>query len=96
MATQILAAGYAAANSSDQTVDAGGTAVVFLKPASGTVLHNESHVYVAIKTSAGAYIRHDFLGAGKPTAVEIAGPVTFRVERDLLPQAASCGVEIGS
>lgn len=95
MATQILAAGYAAANSSDQTVDADTSTMVFLKPASGSILHGESAVYIAFKTSAGDYVRQGYLGAGRPSAVVIDGPITFRVERDLLPQDASCGAEIG-
>ena len=88
MATEILAVGTDAANSSDVVVTADGLTVA-LKDAAGTRVDPKSRVEIQIKDDDGEYFLVDTMNGGK-AAVFIAAPGTYRFSR--FATGASCGV----
>ena len=92
MATVILAAGIAAANSAAVTLAAGETAVIFLSSPSGAVPEGV-RVGVDVQTAAAGWTRLDELKAPARSLVTIPGPCTFRVARPDIP--AQWGVTVG-
>jgi hypothetical protein len=85
MATEILAVGDTAANSSDVTIDAGDSLTVCLK---GTT-SNEDGVSVFLKDDAGKYNYVFDLEVGGQRAVVISAAGTYRFRRDA---GKTCGV----
>lgn len=90
MATQILAVGTTALDSSDVVVTAAGLTVA-LMDADGGRIDAAALVYISLKDSNGFYTRVDGLDAVKP-GVFIAAPGTYRFSR---VAGGSCGVFSG-
>ncbi|KRA42101.1 hypothetical protein [Devosia sp. Root635] len=88
MATEILAVGTTAANSSDVTVTADGLTVA-LKDAAGTRVSDRARVEIQLKDDAGEYFLVDTLNGSRKPGVFIAAPGTYRFAREA---GASCGV----
>ena len=91
MATQILAVGTTAADSTDVVVSAGSTLAVCLKDAAGSTVDNAARVEIQLKDDAGQYFTVATLTGGRPALV-IAGAGTYRFSRFA---GASCGVFSG-
>lgn len=91
MATEILAVGTSATNSSDVVVAAGSQLTVCLKDAAGPAVVAEASVDILLKDDAGQYFSIATLTGLKPALV-IAGAGTYRFSR---PAGASCGVFSG-
>lgn len=81
MATEILATGTAAADSSEVTVTAGTPVTIFLKKGSSGPVESGSRAVVKIKSSGGFY--HE-VGAltGSRQALVLDGPGTFLISRE--------------
>lgn len=95
MATEVLAAAAAAANSADIVVASGASANLFLKPAgTGAGLPVGASVLVQYKTSGNNYVTLAALSDRNP-AFNIVGPVTLRVSRGDQLGGVSVGVEQG-
>lgn len=92
MATELLATGNTAANSSDITVADGGSATIFLKAGSGANIPAGVRVNIQIKDSANAYNTIGYLDALNPSTV-IAAKGVYRVSR--VAGAYSVGVGQG-
>ena len=92
MATEILATAATAANSTDVTIAAGSTDVVFLKGLVDSPLPPPAVAPIQIKDSAGAYHEIGRLTTEKRSAI-LYGPATYRVAR---PGGITFGVEKGS
>lgn len=92
MASELIAVGTGAANSSDITVAAGTPVTVFLKMATDVPADSAARAGIEIKTAAGTY--HE-IGAltGQYSAQVIDGPGTYRVTR--AAGSVSFGVEQG-
>lgn len=88
MATEILAVGTSAANSSDVVVATGNQLTVCLKDAAGPVVGGGAVVHILAKDDAGQYFRVDTLATSKPALV-ITGAGTYRFSR---LAGTSCGV----
>lgn len=91
MATEILAVGTTAADSSDVVVAAGAQLTVCLKDAAGPVIPNGPVVYISLKDDVGEYFRVDTLRSSKSSVVIIAAG-TYRFSR---VAGVSCGVFSG-
>lgn len=85
MATELLATGSAAANSSDLVVAEGATVTVALKGVKGVPI-----VHVELKDDAGEYNRIDMIDMNRndPPVIVITAPGTYRFAR----AAGTCGV----
>lgn len=90
MATEILAVGTTAANSTDVTVAAGEQLTVGLKDAAGPAVGN-ARVEIQLKDDAGEYFTIATLTSSR-SALVIAGAGTYRFSRTA---GASCGVFSG-
>lgn len=88
MASEVLASGTGAANSSDVVVTSPLT--VALKDAAGPSLSGDEQVDILLKDDAGQYFRVDSLSAARPALV-INGNGTYRFTR----VAGTCGVFSG-
>lgn len=88
MATEVLAIGTTAANSSDVVVVAGTPLTVCLKDAAGTDFSGVEQVDILLKDDAGQYFTVDRLTAKKP-ALMIVAAGTYRFSRQA---SGSCGV----
>lgn len=91
MATQILAAGTTAADSSDVAVVAGTPLTVCLKDAAGPDVLGSAVVNILLKDDAGQYFRIGSLTGTSP-AIVIDAPGTYRFSR---LAGVSCGVFSG-
>lgn len=91
MATEVLAVGTSAANSSDVTIAEGEQLTVCLKDAAGTRVGNGAKVEIQLKDDDNEYFAVDTLHSGK-VAVVIAGAGTYRFSRIA---GVSCGVFSG-
>jgi hypothetical protein len=91
MATEILAVGTTAADSSDVVVAAGEQLTVALKDAAGPMVLGGALVHILLKDDDGAYFRVDQLSSVKP-ALMIVAPGTYRFSR---VAGTSCGVFSG-
>jgi hypothetical protein len=91
MATEILAVGTTAANSSDVVVAAGSELTVSLKAAAGPRVLPGAFVHILLKDDAGQYFRIGHLNGAKPALV-LAAAGTYRFSR---LAGASCGVFSG-
>lgn len=80
MATEILASGTTAADSSDVTVTAGIPVTIFLKSGSSVPVSSDADFDVKIKSAGSTYHTIGKL-TGKTPALVIDGPGTFRVSR---------------
>jgi hypothetical protein len=90
MASQILAAGSGAANSSEVTVTAGTPVTVFLKDAVGIEgVPAGADVRVKVKDDAGAFFQIGKLTAEQPATVLI-GPGVYIFSRTA--DSSACGV----
>jgi hypothetical protein len=83
MATQLIAAGTTAANSSDIVVASGATLTVALKAQA-----SDATAFIELKDDGGAYNIVGSLNFGAP-ALSIVSPGTYRVRRRA---GGSCGV----
>jgi hypothetical protein len=92
MATQILAAGTAAADSADITVSAGTMLTVGLKGGVPSGANNPS-VSIYLKDDTGVYNYVDELGYPSRQALVIVGPGVYRFSRN--SNGATCGVYAG-
>jgi len=88
MATEILAVGTTASNSSDVVVQDGESLTVCLKDVAGPNVAGGALVHVLLKDDAGQYFRIDALASGK-IALVIVAPGTYRFSR---VAGVSCGV----
>lgn len=88
MATEVLAIGVTAADSSDVVIASGDQLTVCLKDAGGPTIGAGARVDIQIKDDGGAYFMVATLNAGKPALV-IAGAGTYRFSR---AAGVSCGV----
>ena len=96
MATEILAIGSTAAQSTDQTLAAGATATLVLKSAAGTPAMS-AFVGVELKTSSGTYVHVGLLTLNQrdpQVAATLQGPCVFRVSRQALSAGNACGVDL--
>lgn len=84
--TQVLATGSGATTSGDIVLAAGETANIFLKAATA-----KCSARIELKDEGGGYSEAGELSIGN-AAVEISGPVTFRVRRE---PGHVCGVSRG-
>lgn len=91
MATEILAVGTTALNSSDVVVSSGSTLTVCLKDAAGVSIDTAARVDIQLKDDAGQYFTVAGLTGGRPSIV-IVGAGTYRFSR---PAGVSCGVFSG-
>jgi hypothetical protein len=88
MATEILAIGTTAANSSDVVIASGDQLTVSLKDAAGTIIAGSARVEIQIKDDAGQYFAIATLTGARPALV-ITGAGTYRFSR---AAGGSCGV----
>lgn len=89
MATQILAVGTTAVDSSDVVVAAGTPLTVSLKDAAGPRVAPGAVVEIKLKDDAGEYFWVDALNSGSKPALVIYGAGTYRFSR---LAGTSCGV----
>lgn len=92
MATEILAAGTAAADSTDVTVTAGIPVTVFLKAGTSAPIASDADFDVKLKSVGSTYHTIGKL-TGKNPAVVIDGPGTYRISR--LSASSAVGVDQG-
>jgi hypothetical protein len=88
MATEVLAIGTTAANSSDIVVAAGTTLTLALKDAAGPTVASGGYVKLQLKGDAGEYWDVDALTPSR-AALVVVGAGTYRVSR---VAGGSCGV----
>jgi hypothetical protein len=93
MATQILASGTTADNSTDVVIAAGSYDTVFFKDAGGPDTPFDALGLVQIKDAAGQYFTIGKLTRHQPGVV-LAGPATYRVSRPAC--ATAFGVDKGT
>lgn len=86
MATEILATGTAAADSSEVTVTAGTPVTLFLKKGSSGPVGSTVRAVIKIKSSGGFYHEVSALDGQRQAAV-IDGPGTFIVSREETKEA---------
>ena len=91
MATEVLAIGTTAANSSDIVIAAGSQVVLALKDAAGPAITSGGYVKIQMKADSGEYFDIDELTAQR-AALVVVGAGTFRVSR---VAGGSCGVFSG-
>lgn len=92
MATELLATGATALQSSDIVVAAGSIATVFLKDAAGPDVPQDAVVLIEIKDSAGQYFTIGSM-TRQQSAKVLTGPATFRLNRPV--QTSAVGAEQG-
>ncbi len=92
MASEILAIGTGAANSSDVVVSAGTPVAVALKAAGGAV-DTRARVIISLKDDGGAYNVVDEMNFPNRPALVLIGPGSYRFSR--AAQASACGVFSG-
>lgn len=88
MATEVLAIGTTAANSSDVTVAVGAPLTVCLKDAAGATVAAGARVDILLKDDAGQYFLVAGLTSGRPALV-LDGAGVYRFTRVV---GTSCGV----
>lgn len=88
MATEILAIGVTAANSSDVTIASGNQLTVALKDVDGSIVSGSAWVEIQLKGDNGQYFTVAVLNGTTPALV-INGAGTYRFSR---AAGVSCGV----